>query len=154
MGASTRSPDSVRVFGFCLMMLMRYKMANFRAFFSFASRHRSQPVRARTRRRAVSCLPEFYKTCWGRLHGTIHVLRASCPLAVGGPAGTVMPMQVAPRHGVPKAQHIEHWGFRFGADNVSRFFIPGGRSESGLESVSAALIPATKADGQGPCGDG
>ena len=91
------------LFGFSLMMLMRWQLAYPGAALPLHRQARS----ARRACRAGSMLPEFYNEL-GAMHGTIMVFLGVVPLAVGGFGNFVVPLQIgAPGHGVPEAQHDE-----------------------------------------------
>src|SRR4030095_5235380 len=76
------------LFGFCLMMLMRYQLA-YPGRPSPVSGNLFSPDKAP----GGIMLPEFYNQL-GAMHGTIMVFLGVVPLAVGGFGNFVMPLQI------------------------------------------------------------
>jgi cytochrome c oxidase subunit 1 len=128
------------LFGFCLMMLMRYQLA-------FVGRpipligNLFGPDKAP----GGVMLPEFYNQL-GAMHGTIMVFLGVVPLAVGGFGNFVMPLQIgAPDMAFPKLNMMSYWVyFLGGVVMVSSFFLPGGAAQSGWTSYPPlSVITAT-----------
>ena len=90
------------LFGFSLMMLMRWQLAYPGAALPLIGR-----LLGETRMPGGTMLPEFYNEL-GAMHGTIMVFLGVVPLAVGGFGNFVLPLQIgAPGHGLPEAEHGE-----------------------------------------------
>ena len=90
------------LFGFSLMMLMRWQLAYPGAALPLLGR-----LLGEARMPGGTMLPEFYNEL-GAMHGTIMVFLGVVPLAVGGFGNFVRPApDWSPGHGVPEAQHGE-----------------------------------------------
>ena len=90
------------LFGFSLMMLMRWQLA-----YPGAALPLIGGLFGEARMPGGMMLPEFYNEL-GAMHGTIMVFLGVVPLAVGGFGNFVLPLQIgAPGHGVPAPQHGE-----------------------------------------------
>ena len=94
------------LFGFCLMLLMRWQLA-----------YPGQPIPfignllgdANVAQGIM--LPEFYNQL-GAMHGTIMVFLAIVPLAVGAFGNYVLPLQIgAPDMAFPKLNMASYWVF-------------------------------------------
>ena len=118
------------LFGFTLMMLMRWQLA--------------YPGRAipligtwlgQDRAPMGIMLPEFYNQL-GAMHGTIMVFLGVVPLAVGGFGNFVMPLQIgAPDMAFPKLNLTSYWVyFVGGVIMLASFFQMGGAAQSGWTS--------------------
>ena len=127
------------LFGFVLMMLMRWQLAYPEAalpLFSFLG-EASMP--------GGTMLPEFYNSL-GAMHGTIMVFLGVVPLAVGGFGNFVLPLQIgAPDMAFPKLNMVSYWClFLGGVTMFASFFVPGGAAQSGWTSyVPLANIATT-----------
>jgi cytochrome c oxidase subunit 1 len=118
------------LFGFILMMLMRWQMA-------FPGR----PIPlignwfGADKAPGGIMLPEFYNQL-GAMHGTIMVFLGVVPLAVGGFGNFVMPLQIgAPDMAFPKLNMMSYWVyFCGGVTMLASFFLPGGAAQSGWTS--------------------
>jgi cytochrome c oxidase subunit 1 len=154
-GRSTSSPRTTRtigiqyaftgllflLFGFTLMMIMRWQMA-----------YPGKPIplirqlaRAPIARRWASCCPSF-TTSSGAMHGTIMVFLGVVPLAVGGFGNFVMPLQIgAPDMAFPKLNMMSYWVyFLGGVTMLTSFFLKGGAAQSGWTSYPPlSVITAT-----------
>jgi len=119
-------------FGFSLMMLMRWQLAN-----------PGQPLPliggllGDSRMPGGVMLPEFYNQL-GAMHGTIMVFLGVVPLAVGGFGNFSVPLQIgAPDMAFPRlnmaSYHVYFWG---GAIMLGSFFLPGGAAQSGWTSYA------------------
>ena len=120
------------MFGFCLMMLMRWQLA-----------YPGEPVAwlgailGDARMPGGVMLPEFYNEL-GAMHGTIMVFLGVVPLAVGGFGNFVLPLQIgAPDMAFPKINMMSYWVyFLGGVTMIASFFVPGGAAQSGWTSYS------------------
>src|SRR4030095_16072595 len=126
------------LFGFSLMMLMRYQLAY---------PHRAFPLLARllgdARMPNGTMLPEFYNEL-GAMHGTIMVFLGVVPLAVGGFGNFVLPLQIgAPDMSFPRINMASYWFFFLGGVTMlASFFVPGGAAQSGWTSYAPLSILA------------
>jgi cytochrome c oxidase subunit 1 len=124
------------LFGFTLMMLMRWNMA-------FPGRpipligNWFGPDKAP----GGIMLPEFYNQL-GAMHGTIMVFLGVVPLAVGGFGNFVMPLQIgAPDMAFPKLNMTSYWVyFCGGVVMLASFFAPGGAAQSGWTSYAPLSV--------------
>ena len=118
------------LFGFCLMMLMRWQLA-----------YPGRPIPFIGNLFGVDkapggiMLPEFYNQL-GAMHGTIMVFLGVVPLAVGGFGNFVMPLQIgAPDMAFPKLNMMSYWVyFLGGVTMIASFFVPAGAAQSGWTS--------------------
>jgi cytochrome c oxidase subunit 1 len=118
------------MFGFLLMMLMRWQMA-----------YPGRPLPLIGGLLGVDkapggiMLPEFYNQL-GAMHGTIMVFLGVVPLAVGGFGNYVMPLQIgAPDMAFPKLNMMSYWVyFCGGMTMLFSFFVTGGAAMSGWTS--------------------
>src|SRR5579862_6710393 len=127
------------LFGFCLMMIMRYKLA-----------YPGHPIPViglwfgADKAPGGIMLPEFYNQL-GAMHGTIMVFLGVVPLAVGGFGNFVMPLQIgAPDMAFPKLNMMSYWVYFIGGlVMVSSFFVTGGSAMSGWTSYAPLSDIAT-----------
>ena len=128
------------LFGFCLMMMMRWQLAYpgealplIGTWFSEANMPGGVMV------------PEFYNQL-GAMHGTIMVFMGVVPLAVGGFGNYVLPLQIgAPDMAFPKLNMASFWVFLpGGVIMLASFFVEGGAAQSGWTSYAplANIAPA------------
>ena len=118
------------LFGFGLMMLMRWQLA-----------YPGQPIPiigglfSPANAPGGIMLPEFYNQL-GAMHGTIMVFLGVVPLAVGGFGNFVMPLQIgAPDMAFPKLNMMSYWVyFVGGVIMLASFFMPQGAARSGWTS--------------------
>jgi len=118
------------LFGFCLMMLMRWQLA-----------YSEQPIPliggllGDSRAPGGVMLPDFYNQL-GAMHGTIMVFLGVVPLAVGGFGNFVLPLQIgAPDMAFPKINMLSYWSlFLGGVTMFVSFFVPGGAAQAGWTS--------------------
>ena len=115
------------LFGFTLMMIMRWQLA-----------YPGRPIPligmwlGQDRAPMGVMLPEFYNQL-GAMHGTIMVFMGVVPLAVGGFGNFVMPLQIgAPDMAFPKLNMMSYWVLwpAFVLITFS-FFADGGAASSG-----------------------
>jgi cytochrome c oxidase subunit 1 len=126
------------LFGFSLMMLMRYQLA-----------YPGQPIPLIGNWLGVLnapggiMLPEFYNQL-GAMHGTIMVFLGVVPLAVGGFGNFVVPLQIgAPDMAFPKLNMMSYWVyFLGGVTMLASFFLPGGAAQSGWTSYAPLSVIA------------
>lgn len=114
------------LFGFGLMILMRWQIANPGEPFPFLGNLLGEfaPNGVIT--------PDFYNSL-GAMHGTIMVFLAVVPLAFGAFGNYVMPLQVgAPDMAFPRLNMASYWSYAVGgALMLFSFFVPGGAAKSG-----------------------
>jgi cytochrome c oxidase subunit I len=118
------------LFGFCLMMMMRWQLA-----------YPGQPIPligrflSETNAPGGIMAPEFYNQL-GAMHGTIMVFLGIVPLAVGAFGNYVVPLQIgAPDMAFPKLNMMSYWVYLVGGlTMLSSFFFPGGAAQSGWTS--------------------
>ena len=118
------------LFGFGLMMLMRWSLA-----------YPDQPLPligglfGDSRMPGGVMLPEFYNQL-GAMHGTIMVFLGVVPLAFGGFGNFVLPLQIgAPDMAFPKINMVSYWAlFVGGIVMLVSFFVPGGAAQAGWTS--------------------
>jgi cytochrome c oxidase subunit 1 len=127
------------LFGFCLMMLMRFQLA-----------YPGHPIPvigswfSADKAPGGIMLPEFYNQL-GAMHGTIMVFLGVVPLAVGGFGNFVMPLQIgAPDMAFPKINMMSYWVyFLGGVIMLASFFLPGGAAQSGWTSYAPLSVIST-----------
>ncbi len=127
------------LFGFCLMMLMRWQLA-----------YPGQPLPVLgnlfSEKFMVGgiMLPEFYNQL-GAMHGTIMVFLGVVPLAVGGFGNYFVPLQIgAPDMAFPKLNMTSYWVyFMGGVTMIASFFVPQGTAQSGWTSYPPLADIAT-----------
>jgi cytochrome c oxidase subunit 1 len=126
------------LFGFTLMMIMRYQLA-----------YPMTPVplvgRLLNEASAVGgvLLPEFYNQL-GAIHGTVMIFLGVVPLAVGGFGNYLIPLQVgACDMAFPKLNLLSYWIYLVGGlVMVATFFAPGGGAQSGWTSYPPLSVIA------------
>lgn len=127
------------LFGFSLMMLMRWQLA-------FPGR--ALPLVGRLFAEASMpegvMQPDFYNQL-GAMHGTVMVFLGVVPLAVGGFGNYLVPLQVgASDMAFPRLNAASFWTFfAGGALMLASFLLPGGAAQSGWTSYAplADLAP-------------
>jgi cytochrome c oxidase subunit 1 len=128
------------LFGFSLMMLMRWQLAY---------PGRAIPLIGTWLGVANApggiMLPEFYNQL-GAMHGTIMVFLGVVPLAVGGFGNYVMPLQIgAPDMAFPRLNMASYWlYFAGGLIMLASFLAPGGAANSGWTSYTPLSDIATQ----------
>src|SRR5918999_6017224 len=126
------------LFGFSLMMLMRWSLA-----------YPGSPLPlvgnlfGDARMPGGTMLPEFYNEL-GAMHGTIMVFLGVVPLAVGGFGNFVLPLQIgAPDMAFPRLNMASYWFFFLGGVTMlASFLVPGGAAQSGWTSYAPLAILA------------
>ena len=126
------------LFGFSLMMLMRWQLAYPSTALPFLG-----AIFGESRMPGGTMLPEFYNEL-GAMHGTIMVFLGVVPLAVGGFGNFVLPLQIgAPDMAFPKMNMLSYWFFFLGGViMLASFFVPGGAAQSGWTSYAPLSIIA------------
>ncbi len=119
------------LFGFCLMMLMRWQLA-----------YPGKPLPIIGKLFGASMpggvmTPEFYNSL-GAMHGTIMVFLGIIPIAFAGFGNYIVPLQIgAPDMAFPKVNMFSYWAFVFGAVTLlASFFLPTGAAASGWSSYT------------------
>ena len=120
------------LFGFSLMMLMRWQLAYPGEALPLLGR-----LVGEARMPGGTMLPDFYNEL-GAMHGTIMVFLGVVPLAVGGFGNFVLPLQIgAPDMAFPRLNMASYWFFFLGGMTMlASFFVPGGAAQSGWTSYS------------------
>jgi cytochrome c oxidase subunit 1 len=126
------------LFGFCLMMLMRWNLA-----YPGESLPLIGGLFGETRMPGGTMLPDFYNEL-GAMHGTIMVFLGVVPLAVGGFGNFVLPLQIgAPDMAFPKVNMLSYQSFFLGGVTMlASFFVPGGAAQAGWTSYAPLAILA------------
>ncbi len=137
-------------FGFCLMMMMRWQLANpleempvipglLAAILGQEWAEIYMPGGVMT--------PDFYNSL-GAMHGTIMIFLGVVPIVVGGFGNFVMPLQIgAPDMSFPKINMVSYWVyFVGGVIMLVSFFTPGGAANSGWTSYPPLADIAQPAD--------
>ena len=120
------------LFGFSLMMLMRYQLAYPESALPLLG-----SLLGESRMPGGIMLPEFYNEL-GAMHGTIMVFLGVVPLAVGGFGNFVLPLQIGAQDmAFPRLNMFSYWFFFLGGVTMlASFFVPGGAAQSGWTSYS------------------
>ncbi len=120
------------LFGFSLMMLMRWQLA-----YPGAALPLIGGLLGDARMPGGTMLPEFYNEL-GAMHGTIMVFLGVVPLAVGGFGNFVVPLQIgAPDMAFPRLNMASYWFFFLGGVTMlASFFVPGGAAQAGWTSYT------------------
>ena len=128
------------LFGFTLMMVMRWNLAFPGAPIPVIGNFLGQANAP-----GGIMLPEFYNQL-GAMHGTIMVFLGVVPLAVGGFGNFVLPLQIgAPDMAFPKLNMLSYWVFFLGGVvMLASFFAPGGAANSGWTSYAPLSVIATQ----------
>src|SRR5207249_4645610 len=127
------------LFGFSLMMLMRWQLA-----YPGAALPLIGSLLGEARMPGGTILPDFYNEL-GAMHGTIMVFMGVVPLAVGGFGNFVLPLQIgAPDMAFPKLNMLSYQSFLLGGVTMlASFFAPGGAAQSGWTSYTPLADIAT-----------
>ena len=130
------------LFGFSLMMLMRWQLA-----YPGAALPLLGSLLGEARMPGGTMLPDFYNEL-GAMHGTIMVFLGVVPLAVGGFGNFVVPLQIgAPDMAFPRLNMASYWFlFLGGVTMLASFFVPGGAAQSGWTSYTPLAILAAGPD--------
>ena len=128
------------LFGFSLMMIMRWQLA-----FPYAPIPIISGLLGEANAPQGIMAPEFYNQL-GAMHGTIMVFLGVVPLAVGGFGNFVLPLQIgAPDMAFPKLNMFSYWAFFLGGVVMfASFFLPGGAANSGWTSYAPLSVIATE----------
>ncbi|MDQ6655792.1 MAG: cbb3-type cytochrome c oxidase subunit I, partial [Verrucomicrobiota bacterium] len=132
------------LFGFMLMMLMRWQLAY---------PGRSLPFLGPLIDRAMGpgampdgkMAPEFYNSL-GAMHGTIMIFLGIVPVAFAAFGNFVVPLQIgAPDMTFPKINMASYWVFFVGGViMLASFFVPGGAAKGGWTSYTPLSVIADK----------
>ena len=127
------------LFGFSLMMLMRWQLA-----YPGSALPLLGSLLGDKRMPGGMMLPEFYNEL-GAMHGTIMVFLGVVPLAVGGFGNFVLPLQIgAPDMAFPRLNMASYWTyFVGGVVMLLSFFVPGGAAQSGWTSYAPLSVIAS-----------
>src|SRR6478752_2907991 len=118
------------MFGFCLMMMMRWQLA-----------YPGQPMPligswfGEARMPGGVMTPDFYNEL-GAMHGTIMVFLGVVPLGVGGFGNYVLPLQIGAKDmAFPRMNMASYWTYLAGGlVMLVSFFVPRGAPNSGWTS--------------------
>jgi cytochrome c oxidase subunit 1 len=129
------------LFGFTLMMIMRWQLAYPGQAFPIAW---LAHLLGQSNMPDGIMLPEYYNQL-GAMHGTIMVFLGVVPLAVGAFGNYVMPLQIgAIDMAFPKLNMTSYWMyFLGGVTMLTSFFVPGGAANSGWTSYAPLSVIAT-----------
>ena len=124
------------LFGFGLMMIMRWQLAYPGRPIPLIGSWLSQASAS-----GGIMLPEFYNQL-GAMHGTIMVFLGVVPLAVGGFGNFVVPLQIgAPDMAFPKLNMMSYWVYFLGGVIMLLSFLPpGGAAQSGWTSYAPLAV--------------
>jgi len=119
------------LFGFCLMMMMRWQLAY---------PGKPLPIIGKLFRASMPegvMTPEFYNSL-GAMHGTIMVFLGIIPIAFAGFGNYIVPLQIgAPDMAFPKVNMFSYWAFVLGSVTLlGSFFLPMGAAASGWSSYT------------------
>ncbi len=126
------------LFGFSLMMIMRYQLAYPMTPVPLIGGMLSQASAA-----GGVLLPEFYNQL-ASMHGTVMIFLGVVPLAVGGFGNYVIPLQIgASDMAFPKLNLMSYWVYLLGGMiMIATFFVPGGSAQSGWTSYPPLSVIA------------
>ena len=126
------------LFGFSLMMLMRWQLAYPGAALPLLGR-----LLGEARMPGGTMLPEFYNEL-GAMHGTIMVFLGVVPLAVGGFGNFVVPLQIGAQDmAFPRLNMASYWSFFLGGVTMlASFLVPGGAAQGGWTSYTPLSVLA------------
>jgi len=124
------------LFGFCLMMMMRWQLANPGVALPVIGKWLGD-----TRMPEGIMAPDFYNQL-GAMHGTIMVFLGIVPLAFGGFGNFIVPLQIgAPDMAFPRLNMASYWVyFLGGVTMLASFFVPGGAAQSGWTSYAPLSV--------------
>ncbi len=127
------------LFGFSLMMIMRYQLAYPMTPVPFIGGLLSQANAS-----GGILLPEFYNQL-GAMHGTVMVFLGVVPLAIGGFGNYLIPLQIgAADMAFPKLNLMSYWVYAVGGlIMIATFFVPGGAAQSGWTSYPPLSVIAS-----------
>jgi cytochrome c oxidase subunit 1 len=143
-------------FGFCLMLLMRWQIANSGQAVPFLGKlllkiHGPDMISA-DKSGALGVISSDLYNSYGAMHGTIMVFLAIVPLAFGAFGNFVTPLQIgAPDMTFPRINMASYqFYFMGGIIMLASFFIPGGAAKAGWTSYSplATVGDMHRPDGQ------
>lgn len=125
------------LFGFSLMMLMRWQLAYPGKPLPFLGSLLSHHWLFGDQMKEGVMTPDFYNSL-GAMHGTIMVFLGIVPTAFAAFGNYVVPLQIgAPDMTFPKINMASYWAFFVGGVTMlASFFVPGGAAKSGWTSYS------------------
>jgi cytochrome c oxidase subunit 1 len=134
------------LFGFCLMMVMRWQIANPGQAVPFVGPLLASLFGDVAAKGIVS--PDLYNS-FGAMHGTIMVFLGIVPLAFAAFGNYVVPLQIgAPDMAFPRVNMASYQAYVVGGVIMfTSFFIPGGPAQAGWTSYSP-LATSIATDGQ------
>ncbi len=124
------------LFGFCLMMLMRWSMVSPNQPIPLVGPLLERMFGADVAPKGAMT-PDLYNA-FGAMHGTIMVFLAIVPLAFAAFGNFVVPLQIgAPDMAFPRVNMVSYQAYFLGGVIMfASFFIPGGAAKSGWTSYS------------------
>ncbi len=127
------------LFGFSLMMIMRYQLAYPMTPVPLIGGMLSQANAS-----GGILLPEFYNQL-GAMHGTVMIFLGVVPLAIGGFGNYLIPLQIgASDMAFPKLNLMSYWVYAVGGlIMIATFFVPGGAAQSGWTSYPPLSVIAS-----------
>jgi cytochrome c oxidase subunit 1 len=129
------------MFGFCLMMVMRWQLAYPNETIPIIGSLLNAMGLNTVVTEGGAMLPEGYNA-FGAMHGTIMVFLGIVPLAVGGFGNYVMPLQIgAPDMSFPRLNMASYWVFLPGGIlMLVSFFVPGGAARTGWTAYAPLSV--------------
>src|ERR1044071_608887 len=139
------------MFGFCLMMVMRWQIAYPRQAIPLVGELLQKILGEEMVAQGVM-MPDLYNA-FGAMHGTIMVFLAIVPIAFAAFGNFVVPLQIgAPDMAVPRVNMASYQAYVVGGLIMFfSFFIPGGAAQAGWTSYAplASIADLThRVDGQ------
>ncbi len=127
------------LFGFALMMIMRWQLAYPGQPIPFIGNYLGDTIAL------DGILSGDGYNAFGAMHGTIMVFLAIVPLGVGGFGNYVLPLQIgAPDMAFPRLNMLSYWVYLPGGlIMLASFFVPGGAANSGWTSYAPLSVIAT-----------
>lgn len=127
------------MFGFALMMIMRWQLAYPGQPIPFIGKYLGDTIAL------DGILSGDGYNAFGAMHGTIMVFLAIVPLGVGGFGNYVLPLQIgAPDMAFPRLNMASYWIYLPGGIiMLASFFMPGGAANSGWTSYAPLSVIAT-----------
>src|ERR1700681_4617595 len=142
------------LFGFSLMMLMRWQLAYPGQEIPLIGNLLGRMFGPDAVENGVM-KPEFYNSL-GAMHGTIMIFLGIVPLAFAAFGNFVVPLQIgAPDMTFPKVNMASYWAlFVGGTIMVTSFFVPGGAAKSGWTSYVPLAAFSDTGPGHNPVFNG
>ncbi len=126
------------LYGFVLMMIMRYQLAYPMTPVPIVGSMLSQSSAS-----GGVLLPEFYNQL-ASMHGTVMIFLGVVPVAIGGFGNYLIPLQIgASDMAFPKLNLMSYWVYVVGGlVMLASFFVPGGSAQSGWTSYPPLSVIA------------